>query len=119
MQFARIARLLVHAGLVAVVAESRRRNLPARVAVDATGIDVKFAFHILRQPLVHLRHGTLDSAGVVTTPTKENPWRLSFPCARNHNVSCQAQRPSRNPPEINMPALAGSVHLDGWPQGGR
>ena len=49
MQFAGICGLLVDAGFAAVIAEARRRDLAAGVAVDAACVDVEFALDILRR----------------------------------------------------------------------
>ena len=56
MQFAGILRLMVDARFAAVVAKARGRNLAAGVAIDATRVHEEFACHILREPLVNLRH---------------------------------------------------------------
>jgi hypothetical protein len=56
MEFVGILRLMKDARFAAVVAKTRGRNLAAGVAVDATFVDVKLTFYILRKPLVNLRH---------------------------------------------------------------
>jgi hypothetical protein len=61
MQFAGILGLVVNAGFAAVVAKTRRRDLAAGVAIDATLIHEKIAVHILRQPLFNPGHKGLDS----------------------------------------------------------
>ena len=44
-----------------MVVETGWRDLPASVAINAARIDEEFAFDILRQSLVDLRHTKLDS----------------------------------------------------------
>ena len=56
MDFLRRGRLAADARLIAVVAERRRRNLPAGVAVDAGVIDIEVALDVLRQSMLELRH---------------------------------------------------------------
>jgi hypothetical protein len=42
--------------MIIALAEDRRRQLPAGVAVDAGRIDEKVAGHILRDPFCKIRH---------------------------------------------------------------
>jgi len=74
MQFAGILRLMEDAGFTAVIAKAGGRNLAARVAIDATGVHEEFAFHVLRQPLVDLRHGGFDSFRPLTVAYFTGPF---------------------------------------------
>ena len=91
MKLTRILRLPVNAGLPAMIAKNRRRNLPAGIAIDAAGVHVEFAFDVLWQAVVNLGHAYLDSvlAWKVACPGHAirvrwldaempyNPWRLT------------------------------------------
>ncbi len=70
MQFARILRLPVNAGLPAMIVKTCGRDLPAGIAIDARGVHEELAFYVLRQPMVDLGHVVLDSA---------RAWRVAFP----------------------------------------
>jgi hypothetical protein len=59
--FAGILRLVEDTGFATVIAKGCWRNLAARVAINATCVYEEFAFHVLREPLVDLRHCLLDS----------------------------------------------------------
>ena len=61
MQFAGILRLMVDAGLAAVIAKACGRDLAAGVAIDAACVHEEFACDVLREPLVNLRHWLFDS----------------------------------------------------------
>jgi hypothetical protein len=63
VKFTGILGLMVDARLAAVVVKTRRRNLAARVAIDATRVHEEFTFHVLGEPLANLRHWILDSGG--------------------------------------------------------
>jgi hypothetical protein len=56
MQFAGISRLVVDAGLPAVIAEDGRSDLSARVAIDAGGVDEELAGDVFGEALVYLGH---------------------------------------------------------------
>ncbi len=62
MLLARIPRLPVNDGLAAVIPKGCRSDLPAGVAVDARGVDIKIALDVFGEPLVDLRHTYLDSS---------------------------------------------------------
>jgi len=61
MEFARILRLAVDAGLAAVIPETGGGDLAAGVAVNAGGIDEEVAGGVLGQAVVELRHLLFDS----------------------------------------------------------
>ena len=56
MQLAGIVRLPVNAGLSAMVAKTRGRDLPASIAIDAGGVHEELAVHVFRQALSDLGH---------------------------------------------------------------
>jgi hypothetical protein len=61
MDFAGIPRLMVNAGLPAVIAEDSGRDLPARIAINATGVHKEVARDILGEAFSNLSHKQLDS----------------------------------------------------------
>ena len=56
MQLAGIVGLPVNAGLSAVIAKARGRDLPAGIAINAGGVHEELALHIFRQALSDLGH---------------------------------------------------------------
>jgi hypothetical protein len=56
MLLARILRLMVDAGLPAVIVKAGRRDLPAGVTINAAFIHVKFTWDVFSEPPVNLRH---------------------------------------------------------------
>jgi hypothetical protein len=56
MQLAGIVRLPVNAGLSAMIAKARGRDLPAGVTVNAGGVHEELAVYVFRQALSDLGH---------------------------------------------------------------